>query len=285
MVLEGWNWRGDGSSDEQVEDEVVSGIMTFTPAESKRLIAKAVVAMRPVKRALEKGRIVVAGGTTNAYVAEEMLGVPVPREHYIKGNITSGLLCSTGRSSEWIKPYILVDGSPVNVEMADILKEFDAGDVFIKGANAVDADGNAGVLMANNMGGTIGAAMGAVVSRGSHLIVPVGLEKMVPSVAAASRKAGIKRLKYPSGGTVGLMPIVGSTVVTEIEALKLLAGVEATHVASGGIAGSEGAVVLVVEGPDSRVRAAFALWESIKGEAPTPASPATVRYGIDGRSG
>jgi hypothetical protein len=285
MVVEDRAWGADAPLDESAEDELVSGIMTFTPAESKRLIAKAVVAMKPVRRALEKGRVIVASGTTNAYIAEEILGRSVPRQHYIKGNISHGLLCSTGRSEEWIKPYVLVDGAPVSAELADAVKEFDAGDVFIKGANAVDADGNAGILLANSMAGTIGAALGAVTARGSHLIVPVGLEKLVPSVIAASRKAGIKRLKYPSGGTVGFMPVVGATTVTEIEALSILAGVEATHVASGGIAGCEGSVVLVVEGPDSRVRAAFELWEGIKGEAPIPASPATIRYGVDARSG
>ena len=180
---------------------------------------------------------------------------------------------------------MLVNGAPVDREPADVLKEFEGGDVFIKGANAVDPEGNAGVIMANGMGGTIGGAIGVVMSRGAHLIVPVGLEKMVASIKAASQKAGIKRLKYPSGGTVGLMPIMGGTVVTEIEALRILTGVEATHMASGGIGGSEGSVVLIVEGPDKRVRAAFELWESIKGEPPVPGSPVAIQFGIDGRSG
>jgi hypothetical protein len=285
MVVEDRTWRGGAPLDDSAEDEVVGGVMTFTPAESKRLIAKAVVAMKPVRRALEKGRVIVASGTTDAYVAEEILGRPVPRHHYIKGNISSGRLCSTGRSDEWIKPYVFVDGVPVEAELADAIKELDGDDVFIKGANAVDADGNAGILMANSMGGTIGAAMGAVVSRGTHLIVPVGLEKLIPSVLAAAGKTGIKRLKYPSGGTVGFMPVIGATTVTEVQALSILAGVKATHIASGGIAGSEGSVVFVVEGPDSRVRAAFELWESLKGEPAIPASPATIRYGVDARSG
>ncbi len=39
-----------------------------------------------------------------------------------------------------------------------------------------------------------------------------------------------------------------SLVVTEIQALGILAGVKARHIAGGGIAGSEGAVVLLLEG-------------------------------------
>lgn len=267
------------------EDELTSGMMVFAPAESKRLIGKAVAAMTEVRAALELGRVIVSAGSTDAYVAEEILGKPVPREYYLKGNISSGLLCSTKRSDEWIKPFVFVNGTLVEKDAAEAVKELDARDVFIKGANAVDPDGNAGVLMASLVGGTIGGALGIVVARGTHLIVPVGLEKLIPSVIAATKKCGIGKLRYPDGGTVGLMPVVGATVVTELEALEILAGVKATHVASGGIGGSEGSVVLVVEGPDRRVRAAFELWERIKGEPAIGISPIQHRYGLDGRTG
>ncbi len=43
-------------------------------------------------------------------------------------------------------------------------------------------------------------------------------------------------------------------VVTEIQALALLAGVRTTHVGSGGVAGSEGAVVLSIEGEELSLR-------------------------------
>lgn len=283
MSLQGWNWRGEAAVAEATEHS--SGIMTLTPAESKRLIARAVLAMPQVKAALEKGKVVIGGGTTNAFIAEELLGDAVSREFYIKGNITFGLLCSTHRSDQWIKPYGFVDGQPAEGDAMEMLKGFTARDVFIKGANAVDPEGNAGVLMASGVGGTIGAALGILMARGSHLIVPVGLEKLIPSVPVAAKKCGIQRLKYPDGGTVGLMPVVGATVITEIEALDILAGVKATHVASGGIGGSEGSVVVVVEGPDEKVRAAFDIWEQVKGEAQTQPSPITLRYGLDGRSG
>ncbi len=284
MAFESWNWRGDGAASKPAEGEKSSGIMVLTPPESKRLLAKAVVAMEPVRRALEKGRVIVANGTTTAFVAEEILGKPVPKELYVKGIITQGLLCG-GRSSQSIEQYVFVDGVPVDREAEEVLKEFDGKDVFIKGANAVDPFGNVGSLVGNRTGGTVGECLGIVIARGSHLIVPVGLEKLIPSVPAAAPKCGLRRLKYPDGATVGFWPVVGATVVTEIQALRMLAGVEATHVASGGIGGSEGAVVLVVEGPDDRVRAAFELWESVKGEPPVPAPPTIKRYGIDGRSG
>ncbi|MBT7078687.1 MAG: hypothetical protein HN926_04900 [Chloroflexi bacterium] len=68
------------------------------------------------------------------------------------------------------------------------------------------------------------------------------------------------------GQSAGFMPVVNAQVVTEIEALNILTGVTATHVASGGVAGSEGAVVLSLSGEESVVREAFELLEGIKGE-------------------
>ena len=64
------------------------------------------------------------------------------------------------------------------------------------------------------------------------------------------------------------MPVVNAIVVTEIQALRILAGVKATHVASGGIGGCEGAVALVVEGPNEAVRRAFEMVKGFKGEKP-----------------
>jgi len=248
-------------------NDQVSGILVLTPAESKRLIAKAVAAMPQVKRALQKGRVIIANGTTTAFVAEEILGQRVAKHRYVAGYIGEGKLAVTP-SEIRIESYVLVDGHPVDRLAKEIIQEFEADDVFIKGANAVDAEGHVGFLMANDRGGTIGMALGTLAARGCHFIVPVGLEKMVPSVIEASRKCGILRLKYAMGLKVGLMPVVNATVVTEIQALHILAGVEATHVASGGIGGCEGAVTLVVEGTDEAVRRAFEVVEGVKGEAP-----------------
>jgi len=248
-------------------DDQVSGVLVLTPAESKRLIAKAVVAMPQVKRALEKGRVIIANGTTTAFVAEEVLGRRVSKYRYAAGYIGEGKLAVTS-SELMMKTYVLVGGRPVDVPAKEIIQEFDVDDVFIKGANAVDTEGHVGILMGDDRGGTISMAQGILVARGCHFVVPVGLEKLVPSVSEASRKGGILRLKYAMGMKVGLMPVVNATVVTEIQALRILAGVEATHVASGGIGGCEGAVTLVVEGTDEAVRRAFEVVEGVKGEEP-----------------
>ncbi|MCL4459721.1 MAG: hypothetical protein M1136_11460 [Chloroflexi bacterium] len=243
----------------------VRGIIVLTPAESKRLIAKAVVTLPQVRWAREHGRLAIAAGTTNAFIAEEVLGKPLSKFDYAAGVIAAGQLAETPRERR-TSPCIFRRGQVVNTSLLEIVKEFDGNDVFIKGGNAVDPQGYAGVLTADDTGGTIGAVLGILLARGSHLIVPVGLEKMVPSVIEASRKCGIFRFKYSLGSPVGLMPLVNATVITEIQSLHILSGVTATHVASGGIAGSEGSVVLVLEGNDEQVARAFELVRGIKGE-------------------
>ncbi len=244
-------------------------LFTLTPTESKRLIGKGVAAMPVVQRAKEKEGLLVGHGSTNVYVAEEILGKPCEREVYLSGLITRGILCVTAAVE---KPPIIIlyKGKlrPPALTMEETLQDFGRDSVFIKGANAVDPEGNAGVFMAHYAGGTIGWGLGLVLAKGINLIVPVGLEKLVPSVRDAARVCGQQTLDYCTGLRVGMMPLVSAHVVTEIEALRVLAGVEARHVASGGVNGSEGSVVLVAEGERESVERAIGIVESIKGERP-----------------
>ena len=249
--------------------EYSSGLFVLTPSESKRLIAKGVVAMPEVQDALESGRIVVCTGSTNAYVAEEILGGPFQREEFITGRIIDGKMGAGGGPNR-LSTFVLDKGTKSDVPWQDALKDLKGGDVVIKGANAVDADGYAGILLGNPVAGTIGAVLGPVVALGAQLIVPVGLEKLVPSVLdAAEAYSGVRRVKHTLDGyPVGFMPLVNVTVVTEIQALETLFSVEATHMASGGIAGSEGSVVMLVEGFEPDVKECMDFVASIKGEPP-----------------
>jgi hypothetical protein len=96
----------------------------------------------------------------------------------------------------------------------------------------------------------------------------VGLEKLVASVPKAITLCGQQTFDYCQGLRVGLIPLSGGKVVTEITALKILAGVDALHVASGGCSGSEGAVTLIAEGEKKVIEKAVEVIESIKGEPP-----------------
>jgi hypothetical protein len=243
--------------------EQARAIVVLTPVESKRLIAMAVTSLPEVRRALKKGRIIIGSGTTNACVVEELTGKQIDRFWYAAGRITDGEL-GANELERRVPPSVFVNGRPSRKRAADVLNAFTADDVLIKGANAIDTGGAAGILMGDPQGGTIGSSIGIIMARGAHLIVPVGLEKLVPSVAAAAQACGQGKFDYATGDRVGMMPIVGVRVITELEAVKLLYGVEAVHVASGGVEGSEGSVVLALEGEKKRVRSAFTSIKKIK---------------------
>jgi len=240
-------------------------LVVLTPAESKRLIAKGVAAMPVVRKAFERGRLIIANGTTNAFVAEELLGMEVPKVRYAAGIVAEGRLGVTD-GKERLLLFVCVKGKRVDTPWQEVLREFEAEDVFMKGANAVDRQGIAGVLVGSPEGGTVGASLGILSARGCHLIVPVGLEKLVPSVMEAAGHMGIGRFDRVTGLPCGLVPLPAAKVVTEIQALKMLADVGVWHAASGGICGSEGAVVLSLEGEAEEVEKAFSLVVSVKGE-------------------
>ncbi len=256
----------------ETESVQVSALVSLTPAESKCLIAKGVAALPEVKRALKTGLIIIGWGTTNAFVAEEIAGIQVtPKGEYTLGCITAGELRTNTKQKRPINIVVLRQGKLIDARPQEIIKEFGKDDIFIKGASAIDSSGQAAVLAANADGGTIGYALPIVLARGAHLIVPVGLEKLVPSVAEALPKCGIFNYKYCTGLTCALIPMPNAKVVTEIQALKVLCGVSATHVASGGIGGSEGTVILVLQGSEANIERAFDLVKAIKGESPVPA--------------
>lgn len=246
----------------------IRALAVLTPYESRRLIAKAIRKLPAVAGALTNGYLVIATGSTNAYVAEEVLGATIVKENFISGHITGGETRGTPQNPDAIFPMVFYKGERKLIRMEEALADFSGDDVLIKGANAVDHKFRTAVCMGNNLGGTVGTAIGIIYSRGAKLIVPVGLEKMIPSVPEAVQHGGILSFSKNSGIPVGFMSLDQGQVITEIQALEYLFNVDVYHVASGGIAGSEGAVVLVIEGTEKQVAQAFALLEKIKGEVP-----------------
>ena len=252
----------------------MKSLFVFTPTESKRLIGKAVAAMDEVKTALKKANILVSHGSTSVYVLEEILGKEqllklMSPATYLSGIIIRGTLCATLGSEK--PPVVLLKKgvvTPPAPTMSEMLRDFGADSVVIKGASAVDLEGDAGVLVSNPEGGTIGWAIGSIWARGIRLITPVGLEKLVPSVKKSVSLCGQYTFDYVQGRNVGMIPLTGANVVTEIAALRILTGVEGYLIASGGVSGSEGSVTIVVEGNREPMSKAIKLVESIKGEPP-----------------
>lgn len=243
-------------------------LITLTPSESKRLIAKGVAALPIIKNALKNHTIIVAGGTTNAFLLEELLGESIDKKStYTVGIVTEGKTGVTNEEGR-IHPFVITKGKAREKEFRwkSYLTEIGPGDIFIKGGNAVDHTGLAAVLSSDSMGGTIGTAWGPVMQRGVELIVPIGLEKLVPDVREAVEFLSGHPIDMAFGDKIGLMPMLGATVVTEITSIEALYDVKAKCIASGGVDGSEGAVVLILDGEEAKVKKAFEELKSIKGE-------------------
>lgn len=236
----------------------------LTVAESKRLIAKGVSALPEVQEAMENRTVVVATGTTNAYVLEELWGKKIDKRAYRSGITTpKEPEKDANPQAEKIQDKVFIKGEVADqYDRVTIAPDLKKGDIYIKGANVLNYDDNmAGILIGGMDGATIGNTIGHIIGKQVQLIIPIGLEKLTfEDINELHLLASEEDYEGPR-----MWPIVG-TIITEIEALSLLTGVDAYLYAAGGIAGAEGAVRLLVEGTSEEVNEAKELIESIKGE-------------------
>ncbi len=248
-------------------------VFTLTSAESRRLIAKGVVSMPEFKAAWEKAYVILAGGTTNAFIAQELLGRDgIEPQRCTAGISSDGVLCVTDPDSRNMFPNVFYKSEKSDLSIPDAISDYHDETVIIKGANAFDMNGYVGIITAGFDGGTVVRFLGTVTSKGLKLIVPVGLEKLVPSVQAASKAlAGASHIDISMGADCGMYCIGTADIVTEIEAIKLLFGCDASLVCCGGVGGNEGAVTLAVDGDEENIKALVDFLEKeVKGEPPVP---------------
>ncbi|MDP7163438.1 MAG: hypothetical protein QF577_08365 [Phycisphaerae bacterium] len=243
----------------------------LTPSMGKRLIGKAVACHPDVRAVLKTGTLVIVAGTTNGYVAQEVLRAVGQAQGFSTGGFRRGMVTPPGFDDasvafEFPGDVILTDGKwRKGKQIFDVVESLRVGDVVVKGANAVNLRRkHAGVFVGDlKSGGTAGAAVPLVAGRGVKLIVPVGLEKRVPADIAALAD----ELSAPDVEGVRMLALPGE-VVTELEAVSLLTGARARLLGGGGVCGAEGAVWLGITGEAKPVRAAAQLLVSLAGEPP-----------------
>lgn len=254
-------------------EQAVRGHGVLTVAESKRLIAKAIARMPVVRAALRDGMVIVCKGTTNTYVAEELLGRPIPHGAYVYGRVTPRQGARPLPAAKPVPEVILVNGQHrPDLTLEAALLQVGSGDVIIKGGNALNHDsGTAAVWIGSSTGGTTAKILPHVGPGKAHLLVPIGLEKQIAGDVVATADA--VNASVETIGRLGRMQVLPGTVVTELEALRLLAGVEVFQASAGGIAGAEGAVWLIWSGPREAVEKASLIVEDIQGEPPFGARP------------
>ncbi len=232
----------------------------ITPSAGKRLIAKALLEHAAIKKALDTHTVVIIAGTTNGYIAEELLesigqGKEFSRNRFFRGITLPPAMATTetGRlpdESSFPGDVVIEKGVwRKGATVFDVLDTLSSGDLIIKGPNCISPDRRrAGVLIGHPEGGTIAAAMSAVVGRRVGLLLPAGLEKRVTddldSIASL--------LNRPGSTGPRMLPVSGE-IVTEIEAIGLLFGLTAKLVAAGGVCGAEGSVWLAIQGDSEKI--------------------------------
>jgi len=239
----------------------------ITPSMGKRLIGKACAGHPQIQEVLSSGTLVIIAGTTNGYAAEEIFKSIGQSESFSRVGFRRGLVTPPGskvpeidftgdiviRRGEWIQGKTIFE----------IVDDLDTGDIVLKGANVFDSRGQAAVHIGGSKGGTILTALTAIIGRRVQLIVPVGLEKRAfEDVNVIAQRCNARDADGPR-----LMPMPGE-ILTEIEALKLLAGVEAHLISAGGVYGAEGAVRLGINGSQAQMETAGVLIESLANEPP-----------------
>jgi hypothetical protein len=236
-----------------------------TTAMGKRLIAKGIAVHPSIQRVLKRGTLVIIAGTTNGYVAEEILTTIGQVEGFSRMGFRRGMVTAPGASPEQFElpgDVIVHDGKRLDGKtIFDVVDELKAGDVVLKGANALDPFGQSAVLISHPKGGTILTALPAIIGRRVQLIVPVGIEKRVledvHSLAAMTQELDATGPR--------LLPLPGE-VFTELTAIQLLSGAEATLIAAGGIYGAEGAGWLGISGTSEQLDYVSQLIQSVASE-------------------
>ena len=171
--------------------------VTLTPAEAKKLLAKGVASMPIVRKALKKGMVVIHPGSTSLFLVEELTG-KMPEGVWVCGTVFPKGMCVSyeRQQSTYLKapdpgkkhdpgqfPFTWVlekGGFQTGIPLRSILDKMGHEDVYVKGANAIDPEGRVGVLYASRAAGTIAKVIAASKRKGFPILLPIGLEKLIP---------------------------------------------------------------------------------------------------------
>ncbi len=268
--------------------------VVLTPTESKFLIAKAIVQTPKVQKALKDGIIAIHPCTSGFCLYYEIMKRKNPGHVWVTGMVAEKGLCieantqvkkadadaGKGISKALADPglyehtMVIYKGQDVmGWTINDLMKKMGPGDVYVKGVNAIDTNKRVGVLLGSLAEGTIGKMLSVRDERGFEILCPVGYEKLIP-VTMDEASAFISGKKDYSMGQKVRLRALDATVVTEIDAIQMLANVEAMMFSAGGLGGAAGAVSIAIKGEDAEVEKAIQVCESVKGmtipEARTP---------------
>ena len=254
--------------------------IVLTPAESKKLIAKAVARLEAVQQAAKNGIVALHPSSSTYFIVEEITGSKPDTNYWVCGVVTPRGMCvemamalgvGLTPSEESADPgnlqgtWVIENGQLGNGEkLSNLLNRMTPSDIYVKGVNALDREGNVGILF--GLEGSMGYILAAKKKRNFTIIYPAGLEKLIPlSVKEAAKEAKFTRYDSGMGMPVGLFPCPAGVTVNEVRAIEILSGASAIPIASGGLGGAEGAITLVLKGKADEVKKALDFVEQSKG--------------------
>jgi hypothetical protein len=254
--------------------------IVLTPAESKKLIAKAVAGLEAVQQAVKNGIVALHPSSSTYFIVEEITGSKPKTNYWVCGVVTPRGMCvemamvlGSGLTPRGDKAdpgdlqgtWVIEKGQLGGEEkLSSLLYRMTASDIYVKGVNALDSEGNVGILF--GLEGSMGYIQAARKKRNFTIIYPAGLEKLIPiPVKQAAKEAKFTRYESGMGMPVGLFPCPSGVTVNEVRAIEILSGASAIPVASGGLGGAEGATTLVLKGKADEVKKALDFVEQSKG--------------------
>jgi len=249
----------------KIEESDVVAYVNLTVAEGKRLIAKGIVNHPQIKSLLKKGTIVITNGTTNTYIAEELVALSAPRGSFVTGHIVPNDRKNISEGLPRISYITIIDGEQVELSPDEAMEKAQKGDVVFKGANLLNYEKKQAAVC---IGGASGGTMARIQETEAHVIVPVGLEKETFGDLYAYAKLFDD---YPEPTPPAPKIWVHSEdaeIFTEIEAIKTVAAVNIAPYAAGGVAGREGGISLIIYGTPDEVKKALDFVASVQGEEP-----------------
>ena len=241
--------------------------INLTVSEGKRLIAKALVNMPLVKEKMDHGMIILTRGTTNTYLAEELIGFHQPHGAFLTGHfLPVGTQSLSAHVKKKFNEIILIDGKEVPLSYADALELLKEDDIVFKGGNLMNyAKRQVGVCIGAPDGGTVYRFLPYVGHKKAKLIVPIGLEK--DTSFDLDEIASTLEGEYEKKSFLPKIHIYKDCILfTEIEAIQQFADVKVFPNGLGGISGREGGASLVVAGRTDELEKVLTIIKTIQGE-------------------
>ncbi len=166
--------------------------IVLTPAESKKLIAKAIARLDSVQKAAQDGIIALHPSSSTYFLVEEITGSKPKTNYWVCGVVTPRGMCvemamvlgsgltpaeESADPGELQGTWVIERGKLGSQEtLSSILYRMTASDIYVKGVNALDSEGNVGILF--GLEGSMGYIQAARKKRNFTIIYPTGMEKL-----------------------------------------------------------------------------------------------------------